>query len=69
VIVELNAEQDSLISRPQISKKFQKLYLKWFDGKFCKLIETALHRRIITTQKEASTQFRKTSRREITEDE
>ena len=64
-----DAEQDSWITTAQTSEKFQSLEPKWFDGEFSKLIEFAFRGRIITTQKEASAQFRKTSRREITEDE
>ena len=69
VMLESDAEQDSWITTPQTSKKFQTMEPKWFDGEFSKLIEIAFRGRIITTQKEASGQFRKTSRREITEDE
>ena len=69
VMLESDAEQDSWITTPQNSKKFQTLEPKWFDGEFSRLIEIAFRGRIITTQKEASAQFRKTSRREITEDE
>jgi hypothetical protein len=51
------------------SEKLQSLEPKWFDGEFSKLIEIAFRGRIILTQQEASARFRKTSRREITEDE
>ena len=64
-----DTEQDSWTTTAQTSKKFQSLEPKWFGGEFSRLIEIAFRRRIITTQKEASGQFRKTSRREITEDE
>ena len=64
-----DAEQDSWITTPQTSKKFQSLEPKWFDGDFSKLIEIAFRRRIILNQQEASARFRKTSRRKITEDE
>ena len=63
------AEQDSWITMPQTSKKFQTMEPKWFNGEFSKLIEIAFRGRIILTQQEASARFRKTSRREITEDE
>ena len=69
VMLESDAEQDSWITTPQSSKKFQTMEPKWFDGEFWKLIETAFRGRIIRTQKEASAQFSRTSRREITEDE
>ena len=69
VMVESDAEQDSWITSPQTSKKFQSLEPKWFDGEFSRLIEIAFRGRIILTQQEASARFRKTSRREITEDE
>ncbi|WP_041376799.1 hypothetical protein [Polaromonas naphthalenivorans] len=68
-MVESDAEQDCWITTPQSSKKFQSLEPKWFDSEFSRLIETAFRGRIIRTQKEASAQFRKTSRREISEDE
>ena len=69
VMLESDAEQDSWITTPQTSKKFQTMEPKWFDGEFSKLIEIAFRGRIILTQQEASARFRKTSRREITEDE
>jgi hypothetical protein len=69
VMVESDAEQDRWITMPQNSKKLQSLEPKWFDGELSRLIEIAFRGRIIRTQKEASAQFRKTSRREITEDE
>lgn len=69
VMVESDPDQDSWITMPQNSKKLQSLEPKWFDGEFSRLIEIAFRGRIITTQKEASAKFRKTSRREITEDE
>ena len=69
VTVESDADQDCWITHPQNSKKFQAMEPKWFDGEFSKLIETAFRGHIITTQKEALAKFRKTSRREITEDE
>ena len=62
-------EQNSWITTAQTSEKFQSLEPKWFDGEFSKLIETAFRGRIILTQKEAPAQFRKTSRRETSEDE
>ena len=64
-----DADQDSWITTAQTSEKFQSLEPKWFDGEFSKLIEIAFRGRIILTQQEALAQFRKTSRREITEDE
>ena len=69
VMLESDAEQDSWITTSQSSKKFQSLEPKWFDGEFSKLIEIAFRGRIILTQQKALTRFRKTSRREITEDE
>ena len=69
VMLESDAEQDSWITTSQNSKKFQSLEPKWFDGEFSKLIEIAFRGRIILTQQEAWARFRKTSRREITEDE
>ena len=69
VMLESDADQDSWITTVQNSKKFQSLEPKWFDGEFSRLIEIAFRGRIILTQKEASARFRKTSRREITEDE
>ena len=68
-MLESDAEQDSWITTAQTSEKLQSLEPKWFDGEFSRLIEIAFRGRVITTQKEASVQFRKTSRREITEDE
>ena len=64
-----DAEQDSWITTAQNNKRFQSLEPKWFDGEFSRLIEIAFRGRIILTQQEASARFRKTSRREITEDE
>lgn len=45
VTVESDAEQDSWITTPQNSKKLQTMELKWFDGEFFKLIETAFRER------------------------
>ena len=64
-----DADQDSWITTAQTSEKFQSLEPKWFDGEFSRLIEIAIRGGIILTQQEASARFRKTSRREITEDE
>lgn len=64
-----DTEQDSWTTTAQTSEKFQSLEPKWFDGEFSRLIETAFRGRIILTQQEASAKFRKTSCREITEDE
>ena len=65
-----DAEQDSwIVTEPENSEKLQSLEPTWFDGEFSRLIEIAFRGRIILTQQEALAQFRKTSRREITEDE
>ena len=64
-----DAEQDSWITTAPTSEKFQSLEPKWYDGEFSRLIEIAFRGRIILTQQETLVQFRKTSRREITEDE
>jgi len=70
VMMVSDAEQDSwIVTEPENSGKLQSLEPTWFDGEFSRLIEIAFRGRIILTQQEALAQFRKTSRREITEDE
>jgi hypothetical protein len=69
VMVESDTDQDSRVTMPKDSKKLQSLELKWFNSKSSRLIKTAFRGRIILTQQEALTRFRKTSRRKITENE
>ena len=69
VVVESVADQDCWIITPQSSRKIQSQEPKWFDSEFSELIEIAFRGRIIRTQQQASAQFRKTSRREISENE
>lgn len=69
VLVQSDIDQDSWVTTPQNSKKMQALEPQWFDGEFSTLIEIAFSGRIITTLKEASEIFRKSSKREITEDD
>ena len=69
VLMVSDIAQDRWIMTPQSSKKFQSLEPKWFDGEFSELIEIAFRGRIIRTQQQASAQFRKTSCRDITEEE
>ena len=69
VTIESVADQDCWVITPQSSRKLQSQEPKWFDGEFSELIETAFRGRVIRTQQQASALFRKTSRREISEDE